>query len=161
MVKRPFANFYGLNFVLYALSTPFLNLHWFFDKFNMTGSRAQLFNGIALLTTFFCSRILWGNYQSICLYSDMWAAQQIPSVEILLANNTVTPITKSHPDLRYVAGESAATINLPMWLACIYLGSNTVLNILNIYWFGKMIQAVRKRFQPPNEKPILEKAKAE
>ncbi|PQE26753.1 DUF887 domain-containing protein [Rutstroemia sp. NJR-2017a BVV2] len=27
--QRPFANYYGLNFVLYELSTPFLNIHWF------------------------------------------------------------------------------------------------------------------------------------
>jgi hypothetical protein len=161
MVKRPFANYYGLNFVLYAISTPFLNLHWFFDKFNMTGSRAQLYNGTALLTTFFCSRVLWGNYQSIRIYLDMWTAQQKSGAEISLANSTITFITENHPDLRYVAGETTATIILTTWLACIYLGSNTVLNILNIYWFGKMVQAVRKRFQPPNEKLTLEKTKAE
>ena len=33
-----------------------------------------------------------------------------------------------------------------MWLAMTYLGSNVVLNSLNFYWFGKMIETVRKRF---------------
>ena len=37
---------------------------------------------------------------------------------------------------------------VPIWLACTYLGSNIVLNTLNFYWFGKMIEAVKKRFQP-------------
>jgi hypothetical protein len=39
LVNHPFANYYGLNFILYEISTPFLNIHWFFDKLNMTGSR--------------------------------------------------------------------------------------------------------------------------
>ena len=41
---------------------------------------------------------------------------------------------------------------VPVWLACTYLGSNMVLNTLNFYWFGKMIETVKKRFQPTKEK---------
>jgi hypothetical protein len=41
---------------------------------------------------------------------------------------------------------------VPVWLACTYLGSNIVLNTLNFYWFGKMIEAVKKRFKPGTEK---------
>lgn len=41
---------------------------------------------------------------------------------------------------------------VPVWLACTYLGSNVVLNTLNFYWFGKMIETVKKRFQPPRER---------
>jgi hypothetical protein len=41
-------------------------------------------------------------------------------------------------------------MGLPMWLVYAYLGSNTILNFLNIYWFAKMIQALRKRFQHSN-----------
>ena len=37
---------------------------------------------------------------------------------------------------------------VPVWLASTYLGSNVVLNTLNFYWFGKMIETVRKRFRP-------------
>lgn len=37
-------------------------------------------------------------------------------------------------------------VPVPMWLAAVYLGSNVVLNCLNYYWFGRMIEAVRKRF---------------
>ncbi|PFH55466.1 hypothetical protein XA68_18265 [Ophiocordyceps unilateralis] len=42
---RPFVNYYGCVFILWELSTPFLNIHWFLDKTNRTGSRAQLYNG--------------------------------------------------------------------------------------------------------------------
>jgi hypothetical protein len=56
-------------------------------------------------------------------------------------------------DIMQFAGEEY----VPLWLALTYLGSNVVLNTLNFYWFGKMIDAVRKRFQPPKEKRRKEK----
>ena len=52
-----------------------------------------------------------------------------------------------HDGIMQFAGEEF----VPLWLAFTYLGSNVVLNTLNFYWFGKMIDAVRKRFQPPKE----------
>ncbi|MCJ1281914.1 hypothetical protein MMC26_001237 [Xylographa opegraphella] len=117
---RPFVNYYGLNFVLYELSTPFLNIHWFLDKLGMTGSWAQLVNGVVLITTFACSRLLWGTYQSVNLYRDVWRAMQTP-----------------------------AELPVPRWLALAYLASNTVLSVLNVYWFGRMVRTVRARFQNP------------
>jgi hypothetical protein len=38
---------------------------------------------------------------------------------------------------------------VPLWLAGCYLLSNLTLNSLNWYWFGKMIETLRKRFDPP------------
>lgn len=38
---------------------------------------------------------------------------------------------------------------VPMWLAIVYLGANITLMGLNVYWFGKMIETIRKRFPPP------------
>jgi len=34
----------------------------------------------------------------------------------------------------------------------LYLGTNIILNFLNYYWFGRMIDAVRKRFAPKGER---------
>lgn len=47
------------------------------------------------------------------------------------------------------------TVAVPFWLAGVYLTCNLVLNSLNFYWFGKMIETVRKRFEgkPTNEWP--------
>ena len=45
MQQRPFVNYYAPTFILYELSSPFLNIHWFCDKLNMTGSKIQLYNG--------------------------------------------------------------------------------------------------------------------
>ena len=51
-------NYYGCVFLLYELSTPFLNIHWFCDKLNLTGSKIQLYNGFLLLGTFFLCRLV-------------------------------------------------------------------------------------------------------
>ena len=118
--KRPFLNYYGLNFVLYELSTPFLDIHWFLDKLGLTGSRAQLINGIALIASFGASRLVWGTYQSVNMYRDVWRA------------------LNTHEELP-----------VPPWLALAYLLANTLLSGLNFYWFGRMIVTVRKRFDKP------------
>lgn len=89
----------------------------------MTGSTLQLVNGIALLTTFGGSRLVWGTYQNYSMYKDIWKAVNNP-------------------------GE----LPVPSWLALAYLASTTALSCLNFYWFGKMMQAVAKRFDKPNKK---------
>jgi hypothetical protein len=38
---------------------------------------------------------------------------------------------------------------VPLWIPIIYLISNLTLNSLNIFWFGKMIETIRTRFDPP------------
>ncbi|KAL9602435.1 MAG: hypothetical protein Q9219_001859 [cf. Caloplaca sp. 3 TL-2023] len=119
---RPFVNYYGVNLILYELSTPFLNIHWWLDKIGMTGSTLQLVNGIALLTTFGGSRLVWGIYQNYSMYKDIWQAIQ-------------------HPE----------ELPVPSWLALAYLASTTALSALNFYWFSKMIQAVTKRFEKPDK----------
>ncbi|KAL6715335.1 hypothetical protein ACLMJK_007601 [Lecanora helva] len=140
---RPFVNFYGPTFILYELSSPFLNFHWFFDKLHMTGSRPQWYNGILLLSSFFCCRLLWGTYQSVRVYQDVWAAmhrdRSLPTYKS--QQRVFEPSAESDEVMRY-AGEYV----VPMWLAVVYLGSNIVLNTLNFYWFGKMIETIKKRF---------------
>lgn len=86
----------------------------------MTGTTAQLVNGIALITTFGSSRLLWGTYQSVRMYQDIWTAFKTPG-----------------------------GLPVPPWLAIAYVVSNTTLSVLNFFWFGKMIQALMKRFQKP------------
>ena len=110
-----------------------LNFHWFFDKLNLTGSKYQLYNGFLLIATFFCCRVVWGPIQSFAVFRDIYLAWQNPS-----------PVS---PQL-----ELLSTNTLPVWLGLTYLGSNTILNMLNYYWFGKMIEAVRKRFRPSEKK---------
>ncbi|PKS07858.1 hypothetical protein jhhlp_006466 [Lomentospora prolificans] len=141
---RPFLNYYACNFILWELSTPFLNIHWFLDKLGMTGSSIQLYNGFLLISTFFSCRLVYGTYQSYLVFKDVWSA------------------VGAHPDLTYFVDKevSAHTMkfatensSVPFWLAVAYLASNITLNSLNSYWFYKMIQALHKRFQVTSTEP--------
>ena len=122
---RPFVNYYGLNYLLYQLSTPFLNIHWWLDKLGKTGSRIQWINGLVLITTFGGSRIVWGYYTSYHLFQDMWKAWTTPGGE-----------------------------RVPRRLAVTYVGGVAVLNVLNAFWFTRMVQTVRSRFrkEAPDDK---------
>lgn len=139
---RPLVNYYSSIFILWEISTPFLNVHWFMDKVNMTGTRAQLYNGILLLFTFFTSRLVFGTYQSYRVLSDFWrGVGSTPDIAVL-----------GHlPSMAFV--DEATTV--PLWAFLSYFFSNMTLNFLNFYWFFKMVSAVRKRFvaveQPPKE----------
>lgn len=156
---RPFVNYYCPTFVLYELSSPFLNIHWFLDKCGMTGTRWQLYNGLLLLGSFFGARLLWGTYQSLRVYQDVWAGLHFDSAD---PNVDVGGLVKGWRDGSLVGGDIggggaragkadmrfATGENVPAWLAGIYVGSNVVLNSLNYYWFSAMVRAVRKRFEP-------------
>ncbi|KAL3898725.1 MAG: hypothetical protein SGCHY_002543 [Lobulomycetales sp.] len=69
---KPFVMFYGGPFLMYELSTPFLNLIWFCDKSGRSGSRLQLFSGISLILVFFFSRIVGGLYYGTHFYVTIW-----------------------------------------------------------------------------------------
>ena len=113
----------------------------------MTGSRAQWYNGILLLGSFFCCRLLWGTYQSIRVYQDVWAGLHIDAgakIAERAKGALFEPFGEQDEVMRY-----AGSYPLPNWLASVYLISNIVLNTLNFYWFGKMIETVSKRFREP------------
>ncbi|KAI8899256.1 TLC domain-containing protein [Globomyces pollinis-pini] len=67
---RPVYQYYGAVFLMFEVSTIFLNIHWFCDKLNMTGTLFQLINGIFLISAFFGVRICYGTYQIYYLYVD-------------------------------------------------------------------------------------------
>ncbi|TVY62740.1 putative TLC domain-containing protein [Lachnellula suecica] len=131
---RPVFNYYGCVFMLYELSTPFLNFHWFFDKLGMTGTKAQLYNGIALISVFFSCRLVWGAYSSFNIYRDVYNA-------LYLSSDTKFD---SRPELM-IYGQDRS---LPAWLVVLYLGGHVTLQVLNVFWLGKMIAAIKRRFSP-------------
>lgn len=138
-------------FLLYELSSPFLNIHWFCDKLDLTGSIYQAVNGAFLTTTFFCCRILWGNYSSYLVFKDVYRAinegYTVPKKFMDLAAEF-----PHHGDLSHPVGQTTAFMELrylPLWLGAAYLASNITLNLLNVFWFSKMIQTIRTRFPPP------------
>jgi hypothetical protein len=152
LVQRPFVNYYGPTFILYELSSPFLNIHWICDKLNMTGSKIQFYNGIVLLFTFFGCRLCWGSYQSARVFYDVYRAIFSPHLALTdpafgkLSNGTTVEASNiPMGDIMMFAGDRS----VPVWLAGCYLLSNVTLNGLNWFWFSKMIETLRKRFDPP------------
>lgn len=125
--------YYGPVFLLWELSTPFLNIHWFMDKVNMTGTAAQRINGLLLLFSFVTSRLLYGTYQSTKILSDVWSSHGPQS--LLLPKNS--PSSLSEPAV-------------PTWLAVVCTIASLVLHSLNVYWLILMIHAIRKRFRVSN-----------
>ncbi|KAK5796679.1 hypothetical protein VI817_005963 [Penicillium citrinum] len=162
---RPFVNYYAPVFILYELSSPFLNIHWFLDKIEMTGSRTQWYNGMLLLSVFFCCRLVWGTWQSIMVYLDMWSALQ--QTWSAASSPLQTPVSVNANVFRPDSGnmcidESCARANaeiarfkdftatgVPTWLVVTYVTSNLILNFLNYFWFSKMVETVLKRFRTP------------
>ncbi|KAI0025602.1 TLC domain-containing protein [Xylariomycetidae sp. FL0641] len=176
---RPFLNYYSCNFILWELSSPFLNIHWFFDKLGMTGTRAQLVNGLVLIATFFSCRLVWGTIQSFLVFQDIFRGLGAHTTYLpallgeadatealgaeLLGSDLQNQNTISYPP-RYAESMQfvTAATTVPHWIAAVYIGANLTLNSLNFYWFFKMIDAVRKRFQPqPQQVPVKAKADAD
>ena len=171
-MQRPFCNYYGPVFILYELSTPFLNIHWFCDKLNMTGGKLQWYNGMLLLAVFFSCRLIWGTYQSLRVYQDVWHMMHLnlqsgpvlreiresPHSSIFVPRDgqlclgQASCIVAQSEVMKFTETQSQA---IPFWLAMVYLTCNLTLNTLNFYWFGKMIETVRRRFdgKPHAESP--------
>ncbi|KAF2758449.1 DUF887-domain-containing protein [Pseudovirgaria hyperparasitica] len=141
---RPFVNFYAPIFILYELSSPFLNIHWFCDKLSLTGSTLQLCNGVILIVTFFSCRLIWGSYQTLLVFADIYRG--LTHTATMHPREPLGSSLGALDRLRFVAPKDQAT---PVWLAGAYLAANITLNTLNFVWFGKMIATIRTRFEPP------------
>jgi hypothetical protein len=122
-----------------------LNIHWFCDKLDLTGSTTQLINGIFLLGSFFGCRLVYGTYSSISVFYDVWRAMNYSKYDAVASGEPVSEIMKY------------ARKDVPVWLAGSYLASNLVLNILNWYWMTQMVKTIRKRFDPPFGTRVSEK----
>ncbi|GAA5976959.1 hypothetical protein JCM10908_005692 [Rhodotorula pacifica] len=120
---RPFVLWCGPNFLIWELSTIFLNMHWLLDKLHMTGSIAQMINGFFLVASYVVVRLIMGTYNSIRLWKLL-----VPAV----GDNSLNALrVRDAGSLR--------------WL---YLVLNLAANSLNFYWFRLMLLALRKRFVP-------------
>jgi len=143
-------------FILYEISSPFLNLHWYFDKLGMTGSKAQLYNGMLLISSFFLARLVWGVYSSFWVFSDIYHAYQYQKTAagVQWLDHGALHTSAGLADAVGLGAKSevlrhAANKHFPLWLAAVYVAANVTLNVLNVYWFGKMIDTIRKRFDKP------------
>lgn len=117
-VDYTFIQYYSATFLLFEISTPFLDIRWVGLKFDVLSETVKLINNIILILIFFFIRICWGWYQVGRLGIDLYAARN---------------------------SEGFTTTGAIIILTC-----NSVLDILNVYWFTKMmivaIETLKKMF---------------
>jgi len=125
---RPFVLYYGMFFLAFELSTPFVNFHWFMDKLRISNeSPVKLINGILVVVLFFGARIVFGFYYSYKVVQDLY---------IVLSDNLAT----NGP---WGVNVSSVTITLILLTMC----------ILNANWFLLIIKFILK---PPRAKIVTE-----
>ena len=105
----------GAAFLMWELSTPFVNIRWLLSAMGRSESRLYMLNGLAMVAMFFCCRNLWGTWCSVRFF-------QATQVEL----------DHPRPD-----GFSPAGI----WG---YRIANVSLNALNAVWFYKMATKAAK-----------------
>jgi len=120
----------------------------------MTGSTAQLINGVVLMVSFFGSRLVMGPYQTYHVFSDIYKAMEYQETVV----GKAWMKAPNSPSNALSMGESGKASRelmrfqpqpVPQWLGMTYMGANTILTLLNVYWFYKMIETIRARFPPP------------
>lgn len=105
--ENSFIQYYSAIFLLFEISTPFLDIRWIGLKYTVLNDTIELLNNIILILIFFFIRICWGWYQVYRLAIDLY-------------------IAKDSENFTFIG-------------AGIILGCNIILDILNVYWFGKMM----------------------
>jgi hypothetical protein len=114
---RPWLVYYGMAFLIWELSTPFLNLRWILIQYEQVTSPLFHFSEAAFAITFFVARILWGLYISLYCWSDM----------IKMFNQG-----RTHGISDW--------IYLPIFTLLL----NIVMNGLNIVWFMNIVKKLRR-----------------
>lgn len=138
MRQHPFGLYYGIQYALVELSTPFVNIHWFLNKLGKAGSNLQIVNGLLLIVTFACCRLIWGSYLTFVFFRDVWTALHAPQSSWTEYNYS--------PSQRPLILEHRA----PWWLAVMFMISNAVVMSLSAFWFTKMIATIRKHIETPS-----------
>lgn len=101
----------GAAFLMWELSTPFVNVRWLLAKMGRDTSRLYVANGLAMVVVFFLCRNVWGTYCSVRFFQA----------------------TQAELDSPRPGGFSAGGI----WG---YRIANVSLNLLNLYWFTLMVR---------------------
>lgn len=125
---RPMLIFYCPHFLLFELSTPFLNINWFSTHVPNSSLpfKVKLANGICLLASFFFARIIWGFYQAYYVAMDL------------------------------LFGRAAFERTHPLWVSVGIVAANLSLDFLNVFWFYKM-QLLARRAIAAGSGPIEDK----
>jgi hypothetical protein len=132
--QRPFGLYYGIQYALLELSTPFVNIHWFLNKLHKAGSKLQLVNGVILIVVFGCCRLIWGSYMTVVFFRDVWAA--------------LHALRPSRTSYEYSLAEKPLVLQhqAQWWVAAMFLVTHAIVMALSVFWFCKMIATARNHF---------------
>jgi hypothetical protein len=122
--------YYGIQYALIELSTPFVNFHWFLNKLGRAGSKLQIANGMVLIVVFATCRLVWGSYLTVVFSRDAWSA--------LHAKGSHWTVYDYSPRQDPLLLEHEAL----WWVVAVFLSSNAVIMSLSAFWFTKMIKMV-------------------
>lgn len=132
-------------FVLYELSTPFLNVFRFLEQLGKQSNKVYTINGICLMVSFFGARLIYGNYSSILWYIDIYKASTASDAE-----------RDRFRSLARVNSWPSDEPSLPWWVIAAYTISNITLNTLNVIWFSKMVRRARRSLNGQSRKTNIE-----
>ncbi|SCU93403.1 LAME_0F03686g1_1 [Lachancea meyersii CBS 8951] len=93
---RPFCQSWVGKFLIFEASTPFVNVNWYFSQL-AAGGKVPLWlnalNGVMLILTFFCVRIVWGFSAIAILIRQLWLERELLPVwlplTVLLLNTAL------------------------------------------------------------------------
>lgn len=126
---RPFTQYYAPIFLLFEASTPFVNIHWFAGHLS-EGSIPEWVQKINGL-------ILIIVFPAVRI---LWGFYQAAR----LAQDILKPSVR---------------LSHPTWIAVSLLVSNILLDTLNVYWYYKMIAAVKRRLKMAKEASLKKSEK--
>lgn len=115
-------------FLLFELSTPFVNINWFASRLppGTISDTVVAINGILLIVVFFSVRIVWGFYAITLAALDMYAVRD------------------------------QAPLFFPLSIVLL----NVALDILNVYWFTKMLAIAKKKLMGAKTSLVAKEAAA-
>ncbi|KAJ1811767.1 hypothetical protein LPJ75_003985 [Coemansia sp. RSA 2598] len=67
----PFLQYYGACFMMFEVSTIFLNVHLFFEDLGLQDAIIYFINGMALVSSFFFARIVYGTILSVNVWRSI------------------------------------------------------------------------------------------
>lgn len=111
---RPCFHYQGLIFLLYEMSTPFLNMRKLLWVYSLENSRFAKVNNLIFLLTFVVVRVIVGNYYSVVFARD------------------------------YLLNYNSADAQLPNTFRWAVFIVNWIINALNMYWLYLMVKHIFK-----------------
>eukprot|EP00192_Tetraselmis_astigmatica_P021047 CAMPEP_0117655314 /NCGR_PEP_ID=MMETSP0804-20121206/4214_1 /TAXON_ID=1074897 /ORGANISM="Tetraselmis astigmatica, Strain CCMP880" /LENGTH=274 /DNA_ID=CAMNT_0005461659 /DNA_START=340 /DNA_END=1164 /DNA_ORIENTATION=+ len=104
-------HFFAAAFILWEMSTPFVQLRWFLVEMGLKETKLYVGNGIVMMVVFFIARLVIGSYFSWVFWIAAMEELRSPNPEGF------------QPGFIYFA-----------------LAANVILNSLNFFWFSKMVR---------------------